>query len=155
VLEALALFEASMSQDNQDQAKKKPGANADASLSPEEQARAWLDETNGLADADQQAPTGKAMSADEFRQALESAAPLESDAEAAQTTSPKKAVPTGQQRRANRSRQSNGLIPWYVALLIIAVVLVLVAALVYFALAPDSLPIDLSLQLPQFFPLLN
>ncbi|MFN2223373.1 MAG: hypothetical protein ACK2UH_12525, partial [Candidatus Promineifilaceae bacterium] len=160
VIEALDLFEASVNQDTQDQAGDRPGARAKVDRPPDGQAATSMEDDDGPADPDRlmsgrQEPAGEAISAAEFKQALESAKSLKPAGETTRRAPPAKATPSARKRRATRASKSNDMVPWYVALLIIIAVVILLAALLYVVLVPGFLPVDLSLALPQELPLLN
>lgn len=160
VIEALDLFEASVNQDTQDQAGDRPGARAKVNRPPDGQAATSMEDDDGPADPDRlmsgrQEPAGEAISAAEFKQALESAKSLKPAGETTRSAPPAKATPSARKRRATRARKSNDMVPWYVALLIIIAVVILLAALLYVVLVPGFLPVDLPLALPQILPLLN
>jgi len=161
VLEALDLFEASVDRDGRDQAGGQTGG---AGQAPAEQVASPLDLEEGAAALGELAPVGEPITAAEFSRALESALPAEPAAEVVPAMSPvakssaakapaakapaTKTPPAARTRQTARPGKSNDVIPWYVALLIILVVVILLAALVYFALFPDNLPVNLSLALP-------
>lgn len=153
VLEALDLFEASVTGETADQGQSE--ADTGAGQTPGGQTMTWLDQADGPADLDDQEPVGQAITAAEFTRALEDAASVE----AADPVVPEKQLPkapaAGQKPQSAPASGPDDVIPWYLALLIILVVLIVLAGLIYIALNPGSLALDLSLALPQEIPLLN
>lgn len=144
VLEALDLFEASVSQETQVQAAEQQQPKMVADRSPQEQVLAWLE-------PDTEA-TEETITVAEVAAALESAAPT---GDAVQATTQAQPTATKDQPKTAPRNKSNGTIPWVMALLIIIIVVVVLAVIVYVVMFPSSLPFDLSLDLPQEIPALN
>jgi hypothetical protein len=147
VLEALDLFEASVGRTGQESSAEQPGAGAEGDQWPDHEGPTGLEQTDDATLLSEQEPAGEGITVAEFSQAVERAMVAEQERESATETPTPKAKPAASSRRAARAGKSNDVIPWYVALLIILVVVIVLAALVYFALFPDSLPIDLPLGL--------
>jgi hypothetical protein len=147
VLEALDLFEASVSQELPSQELEGQAPAPTAVASPEAQVMAWLEP---------EADDGQAtLTAAEVAAALESAAADETAGERAQPAPRPKTAAARKKEQVGRSNNANDTVPWVVAILIILIIAMLLGLVVYFAMFPNNLPIDLSLDLPQELPFLN
>jgi hypothetical protein len=176
VLEALELFEASVSRElNAVQAapaheSERPEYNVETDLSPLEIYLTWAEESRDQAAATDEQPADAELTAAEVALALENSIRSESDGEAialesaTPSESAEVAIPeesqaktrtTNNGRKVAQRTKSNDVIPWYVALLIIIAVIVLVIAFLYVALSADILPATLSFELFRDLPLLN
>lgn len=165
VLEALDLFEASVGQPSPaEDALERPPVSG-AALTSQELDEALADVAQALAaiavkpPASETVATPEPLAPEAIAAQPEAAETAVTEATAVVTAveeAPEPAPAAGDQSRAGAGKNKSGeVIPWYVALLVIVVVIIILAALVYLVLFPDSLPFDLSLSLPDEFPLIQ